>query len=535
MGQAAPSALGGRCGGILDTSTMKLVYLIRKYLKMKNKVLLVICDGFGEAPPNPGNAVTLAKTPNINMLRSKYPFGILQCTGEAVGLTEGSMGGSEVGHFTIGAGRIVPQFQLAINRAIKDGSFYKNPALKQAFDHAKTTGRPLHLVGMISDKGVHSHIDHLFALVDWAAKEKIKNVFIHCITDGRDVEERSAERYIKQIQEKIKKTKTGKIATIIGRYFAMDRDTNWARTEKAYRLMTLGEGEAFDDPIKAIEGCYKEYPDLSDYYLPGMILDKSGLVKNDDAVIFFNYRTDRTRQITTAFTDPAFKEFKRTVSRVEFICMGPYSEIAPVAFNVPKVENNLAEWLSKHDIKQLRCAETEKYAHVTFFFNSQVEEPVKGEDRILVHSPKVPNYAQQPEMSAPEVTKNVVKTLKDAKHQVIIMNYANCDLVGHSGDLKATIKAVEAVDNGIGQLYKQAMESGYTMFLTADHGNADDMVYPDGSQKPAHSMNPVIFLAADPENKIKSVKNGGLCQIAPTILKILGLPKPVEMECGELI
>jgi 2,3-bisphosphoglycerate-independent phosphoglycerate mutase len=519
---------------LLDTLIIKLVYLIRKHKKMKNKVLLVICDGFGEAPRSKGNAVKLAKTPNINMLRSKYPFGILQCTGEAVGLTKGNMGGSEVGHFTIGAGRVVPQFELAINLAIKNKSFYKNPALAGAFKHAKKTGS-LHLVGMISDKGVHSHIDHLLALLDWAAKDKIKNVFIHCITDGRDVEERSAERYIKQIQDKIKKVKVGKIATIIGRYFAMDRDTNWARTEKAYRLMTLGDGESFKDPISAIKSCYKKYPKLSDYYLPGMLIEKSGLVKDGDAVIFFNYRTDRTKQLTTAFTDPTFKEFKRTVSKVKFVCMGPYSEIAPVAFNMPKVENNLAIWLSKHKIRQLRCAETEKYAHVTFFFNSQVEEPVKGEDRILVHSPKVPSYAQKPEMSAPEVTKKTVKALKEAKHDVIIVNYANCDLVGHSGDMKATLKAVETVDAGIGQLYKQAMKSGYTMLLTGDHGNADDMIYPDGSQKPAHSMNPVIFLVADPNNKIKSVKNGGLCQISPTILKILGLPKPGEMKCNELI
>ncbi|MBU1935099.1 2,3-bisphosphoglycerate-independent phosphoglycerate mutase, partial [Patescibacteria group bacterium] len=483
----------------------------------------------------PGNAVKLANTPNIDMLRSKYPFGILQASGEAVGLTEGSMGGSEVGHFTIGAGRIIPQFLLAINRSIEDGSFYEKSPLVEAFEYVKKTGKSLHLLGMISDKGVHSDINHLLALLDWAAKEKLENVYIHCIGDGRDVNERSIKRFIKQIQDKIDETGVGKIATIIGRFYSMDRDTNWQRTEKGYLLMTKGEGESFHTTDEAIDYYYKSDPDLTDYYLPPIVMDESGLVKDSDAIIFFNYRTDRTRQITSAFVDPDFKEFDRTIGQVKFVCMGPYSEIAPVVFDVPKIENNLANWLSKHNIKFLKCAETEKYAHVTFFFNSQVEEPPEGEDRILVHSPKVPSYAEKPEMSAPEVTEKVVNALKEAKHEVIIMNYANCDLVGHSGDLNATVKAVEAVDESIGKLYTQAMESGYTMLLTADHGNADDMKYPDGANKPAHSMNPVIFLAADPEGKIEKVSDGGLCQIAPTILEIIGLPKPEEMECASLI
>lgn len=500
-----------------------------------NKVLLVICDGFGEGPAGPGNAITLANTPNIDELRFKYPFSLLQSSGEAVGLTEGSMGGSEVGHFTIGAGRVVPQFLLAINQAIQDGTFFKNPVLVEAIEYAKKSNKPLHLVGMISDKGVHSHIDHLFALLSWAAKEGVKDIYIHCITDGRDVEERSAKKFIKLIQNQIQKSGVGKIATIIGRYFAMDRDTNWNRTEKAYRLMTMGEGERSEDPLTAIDNCYKEYPDLTDYYIPPILLTESGLIRQNDQIIFFNYRTDRTRQITSAFVDDDFDKFKKTIGPVKFVCMGPYSEHAPVAFLVPKVENNLANYLSDNNLTQLRCAETEKYAHVTFFFNSQVEEPVKGEDRILVNSPKVPSYAEKPEMSAPEVTKKVLNSLKEAKHDLIVVNYANCDLVGHSGNLQATIKAVEFVDDGVGQLYKQAMQSGYTVLLTADHGNADEMVYPDGSQKPAHSMNPVIFLTADPENKIKEVKNGGLADIAPTILKILGLPQPKEMTGRPLV
>ncbi|MBN2087383.1 2,3-bisphosphoglycerate-independent phosphoglycerate mutase [Candidatus Peregrinibacteria bacterium] len=502
---------------------------------MSKKVLLTILDGFGEGPSGAGNAITLANTPNIDKLRSKYPYGKLKCTGEAVGLTEGTMGGSEVGHFTIGAGRIVPQFLLDINNSIKDGSFFQKKPLVDVFKYVKESGKSLHLMGMISNKGVHSHIDHLITLLDWAAKEKLEKVFIHCITDGRDVEERSASRYLKLIELKINETGVGKIATIVGRYYSMDRDTNWNRTEKAYRLMTAGEGENFSDYSSAIDYYYKSDADLSDYYLPPILLDESGLIKEGDGVIFFNYRTDRTRQITSAFVDPDFDKFERTIGEVKFVCMGPYSENAPIVFDVPEVKNNLANWLAENGKTQLRCAETEKYAHVTFFFNSQVEHPVKGEERILVHSPKVPSYAEKPEMSAPEVTNKVIAALAVAKHDVIIVNFANCDLVGHSGDLKATIKAVEAVDKAVGELYEQAMASGYTMLLTGDHGNADDMKYSDGSDKPAHSMNPVILLIADPENKIKSVKNGGLCQIAPTILELIGLPKPEEMTCESLI
>ncbi len=500
-----------------------------------NKVLLTILDGFGEGPDWPDNAIKLAHTPNIDKLRSKYPFGTLKCSGEAVGLAEGTMGGSEVGHFAIGAGRIVPQFLLDINNSIEDKSFYKKEPLVDVFKHVKESGKSLHLFGMISNKGVHSHIDHLLTLLDWAAEEKLENVYIHCIADGRDVEERSVIRYVKLIEMKLRDTGVGKIATIIGRYYSMDRDTNWDRTEKGYRLMTMGEGEKFDDYSSAINHFYKSDSDLTDYYLPPILLDESGLVKEGDGVIFFNFRTDRTRQITSAFVDSDFDKFKRPVTNLKFVCMGPYSENAPVVFKVPEIKNNLASWLSSHNKTQLRCAETEKYAHVTFFFNSQIEHPVEGEERILVQSPKVPSYADKPEMSAPEVTRKIVSALAGAKHDVIIVNYANCDLVGHSGDLDAATKAVEAVDKAVGELYDQAKVSGYTMLLTADHGNADDMKYPDGSDKPAHSMNPVIFLVADRSGEIKKVNNGGLCQIAPTILEILGLPKPEEMTCASLI
>ena len=499
------------------------------------KVILVIFDGFGEAPEGPGNAVTLAKTPNLDQLREKYPFGILQASGEAVGLVEGAMGGSEVGHFTMGAGRIVPQFLLAINRAIEDKSFFKNPALTDAFNYVKKSNKKLHLLGMISDKGVHSDINHLLALLEWAKKEGLKDVYVHCIGDGRDVKERSIKKFLKTVQDKIDELGVGKITSIIGRYYSMDRDKNWNRTVEGYRLMTQGKGETFDDPFKAIDYFYEKDPELTDYYMPPILIDKNGLVETGDAVIFFNYRTDRTRQLTTAFVDPDFKEFEKTIGDVHFVCMGPYSEIAPVAFDVPKVENNLAQWLSKNAIHQLRIAETEKYAHVTFFFNSQIEHHVPLEDRILIPSPKVPSYAEKPEMSAPEITEKVLLALHDSQHQVIIVNFANGDLVGHSGNLEAAIKAVETLDECIGKLYNQAMEYGYTMLLTADHGNCDDMLYPDGSDKPAHSMNPVIFLAADPENKIKKVRDGGLADVAPTVLKLLDLEQPKEMTGKPLI
>jgi len=506
-----------------------------KYLKM-NKAILVILDGFGEAPESPGNAIRLAETPNIDMLRKKYPFGLLQACGEAVGLTEGSMGGSEVGHFTIGSGRITPQFLLEINRAIQDGSFFENEALKEAIYYAKKNEKALHLMGMISDKGVHSHINHLFALLEWAKREDLKEVYIHCIADGRDVKERSVKIYLKQLQDKINELGVGKIASVIGRYYSMDRDKNWDRTKVGYDLIVHGKGEIFEDPIVAVNHFYAEDSKLTDYYLPAILVDRNGLVKDEDVLIFFNYRTDRTRQITAAFTHPAFEGgFEQDRKKVRFVCMGPYSNYAPIAFSVPEIKNNLNRWFAENNVKQLRIAETEKYAHVTFFFNSQIEHVVEGEDRIMVNSPKVSSYAQKPEMSAYEITDKVVEALVRADHDVIVINYANCDLVGHSGDLKATIKAVEIIDECIGKVHAVAMQAGYTFMLTGDHGNADDMLYPDGSKKPAHSMNPVIFLVADPNDEIRHVKDGGLSDIAPTILKIMGIPKPDEMTGKELI
>ncbi len=500
-----------------------------------SNVLLLILDGFGEGPEGKGNAIKNAPTPHLDELRAKYPFSLLQSNGEAVGLTEGNMGGSEVGHFTLGAGRITPQFLLAINWAIKDGTLQNNPALKQAFDHAKHQNKALHLLGMISDKGVHSELHHLFALLEWAKKENLSEVYVHCIADGRDVEERSVKTYLTQLQAKIDELGVGKIATVVGRYYAMDRDHNWDRTQAAYDLMTLGKGEVFLSPLEAVDHFYTLDPTLTDYYLPPILVDREGLVKEGDAVIFFNFRTDRTRQLTSAFVDSDFKAFETSLHHLKFVCMGPYSQHAPVAFETPVIHNNLGEWLSKNHRKQLRIAETEKYAHVTYFFNSQVEAPYPDEDRILVDSHKVSSYAQKPEMSAREITDEILRALQKAEHELIVVNYANCDLVGHSGEYEPTVKAVEVIDECLGRAYEAAMKAGYTLLITGDHGNADDMLYPDGSQKPSHSMNPVIFLVADPQKTIVRVADGGLADVAPTILKLMGLSQPEEMTGQPLI
>lgn len=501
------------------------------------KVLLVILDGFGEGPPGPGNAATEANTPNIDELRSKYPFGLLQASGEAVGVSTGVMGGSEIGHFAIGAGRIVPQYLLAINRDIKSGEFFKKKPLIETIEYVKKTDKKLHLLDMISDKGVHAHIDHMLILLEWAAREGIENVYLHCLTDGRDVPPRSAKKYLKQVQDKIDELGVGHIATVIGRYYTMDRDTNWDRTEKGYRLMTLGEGMEFQDPQKGIDHFYEEDPDLTDQYMKPILVNKDGLIETGDAIIYVNFRTDRTRQMTSAFVDPDFSEFERTVGKVKFVCMGPYSKNASVVYGIPVVENNLAIWLSKNKIKQLRVAETEKYAHLTYFFNSQVESAKPLEDRIHIHTPKVTTHDEKPELASREITQATVEAMKKSEHPVIMVNYANGDLVGHTGILEATIKAVESLDEAVGELHKVAMETGYTLLLTADHGNTEEMLFSDGTARTSHTLNPVIFLVADPENsgKIKKVRNGGLADVAPTVLKLLDLPKPEEMTGKPLI
>ncbi|MBD3329930.1 2,3-bisphosphoglycerate-independent phosphoglycerate mutase [Candidatus Peregrinibacteria bacterium] len=501
-----------------------------------NKALLIILDGYGEGRDYKYNAVTRANTPFLDKLRERYPSTLLNASGKSVGLPKNSMGGSEVGHFTMGAGRIVYQSLEEINRSIKSKEFFSLPALKKAAENCKKNDSAFHILGMISDEGVHSHLDHLFALLDFAKKEKLKKVYIHAITDGRDVEERSAEEFITKINAKIKKTGLGRIATIIGRFYAMDRDKNFKRTKKAYDLYTLGKGTKEKSALQAIKNEYKRGTE-TDYYIEPIILNDEGIIKNEDSVVFFNYRTDRAAQITAAFTEKSFKAFKRKNPILPyFVCFGPYSTTAPVLFEAKKVRKNLSEILSSKGKTQLRLAETEKYAHVTFFFNSQVKEPYKGEKRILIPSPKVASYDKKPEMSAKRITSKLLKKLKSKKqYDLIIINFANCDLVGHSGKFTATKKAVETIDACLNKIVPLALKKGYETFITADHGNAEFMKYRNGDDCPAHTLNPVIFMYLNEKAKLRKGKTPGLKDIAPTILDVLNIKKPKVMTGKSLI
>ncbi|MBP9718356.1 2,3-bisphosphoglycerate-independent phosphoglycerate mutase [Candidatus Gracilibacteria bacterium] len=511
-----------------------------------NNTLLVILDGFGEGPAYPGNAVTRAATSTIPWLNEHASKALLTACGEAVGIPVGTQGGSEVGHFTMGAGRRVFQTLEAINRSITDGSFFKKPELVSAFEHIKNTkGARLHLMGMISDQGIHAHTNHLFALLQMAKDQGVQEIFIHAVTDGRDVPERSAAGFITRIQEEISRlglSKQAKIASIMGRYYAMDRDANWDRTRAAYELLTEGKGAEETDPLAAIEHAY-ERGAHTDYYLAPMILEKDGLVKNEDAMIIWNFRTDRLRQLTWAFTgekNPRTGEpigFTPTLPIRPFVvCMGHYSHVAPVVFPTPVVVNNLATVLSHNNLKQFHLAETEKYAHVTYFFNSQIEDPLPGEDRLMIASPKCPSYAEKPAMSAQEITHSLTQKLSEKNYEFIVVNFANCDLVGHSGNLTSAIKAVEVVDECLGKVLTAAKENGYTTLITGDHGNVEYMLYDDGTPCPSHTKNPVPLYLVDPTGRFElKQKKGELAQIAPTILAIMGVSKPAEMTGESLI
>lgn len=512
---------------------------------MSNKVYLMILDGFGEGKDYSGNAVTHAKMPNLKALKEKYPWTLIKADGESVGLPEGTQGGSEVGHFTIGAGRVIFQTLEEINRSIKNGSFFKKSALVEACERVKKTpGSSLHLLGMISDQGVHAHTDHLFALLKMAKDEGIAKTYIHAITDGRDVPEKSADQYLTLIQKKIQELGMGpgskteaKIATMIGRYYTMDRDQNWDRTQKAYDLYTQGKGVQESDPLTALQNAYARGAQ-TDYYIDAICFDENGKIKNEDAVIFWNFRTDRTRQITQAFTGETTIGFtpEKTV-RPFFVCFGDYSKTAPVVFPTVMVKNNLGSIIEQQGLHQLRIAETEKYAHVTYFFNSQVETPFKNEDRIMIDSPKTPSYAQKPEMSAREVTKRVLKEIDKNSYDLIVQNFANTDLVGHSGDYGATVIACEVIDECIGKIASRTLEKGYQLIITCDHGNAEYMTYEEnGDPCPSHTRNPVIFLVVSPEYEGKKLaESGTLEDVAPTILSMMNIPQPQEMTGKSLL
>lgn len=516
----------------------------------KHKALLVILDGFGEGKDYEGNAITRAKTPNFDRLRSEYPFSLLKSHGNAVGLPENTQGGSEVGHFTMGAGRVVFQSLEMINRSIRDKSFFEKKPLLDACEYVKKTPKAaLHLLGMISDQGIHATIEHLYALLELAKSQGITKTYIHAITDGRDVPEQSAEKYIKALQEKIHELDMGAgsateavIATICGRYFAMDRDNNWDRTKQAYDLIVEGKGVHETDPIEAIKNAYKRGIE-TDYYIEPIILDayaQHSTIRDKDAVIFFNFRTDRTRQLTYCFTREAEIGFKPEVTvQPFFVCMGDYSKKAPVVFGTPVVANNFGKIISENGLHQLRIGETEKYAHVTYFFNSQIQEPFTNEDRILIDSKKVPSYAQAPEMSAHEITDRLIKEMESEKYDVIIVNFANGDLVGHSGDFAASVKAVEVLDECIGKITTAGLRENYEMLITGDHGNVEYMIYDEGAEKgqpcPSHTRNPVPLFLVSNAHKTAKLNNGELKDVATTLLALLEMKKPEEMTGENLI
>ncbi|GFO97658.1 phosphoglycerate mutase [groundwater metagenome] len=502
----------------------------------KRPVLLLILDGYGINRNIEGNAIAAARTPDLDRLFSTYPHCELDSSGESVGLPKGQMGNSEVGHLNIGAGRIVYQDLTRITRSIREGEFKKNRVLIDAMKNVKSNGSSLHLMGLLSDGGVHSHISHLYALLALAREQGIKKVYVHAFLDGRDVPPKSALTYIAEAEKKMI-TLGGEFATVSGRYYAMDRDKRWERVEKAYHAMTKGEGAQAESASIAVKKAY-ERGETDEFVAPTVIFRNEkpvSLISDNDAIIFFNFRSDRAREITRAFIDDKFSGFDRkSYPRTHFVCLTQYDGTfyVTVAFPPESLKNILATVLSRHNLRQLRIAETEKYAHVTFFFNGGVEAPVAGEDRILIPSPNVATYDMQPEMSAYPVTDEAVKTITSGKYDVIVLNYANCDMVGHTGVFDAAVKAVEAIDMCIGRVYDAVIQSGGLLIITADHGNAEKMVDETGGIHTAHTSNSVPLIICE---KGIRLRDGILADIAPTILEALGIEKPEEMTGRSLI
>ena len=499
--------------------------------KLKNApVALIIMDGWGIGDmQDPNNAIAVAKTPVIDGLLKKYPNAQLQASGEFVGLPDGQMGNSEVGHTNIGAGRVIYQELTRITKAIKDGSFFKNEALQSIVATVKKNGSALHLMGLVSPGGVHSHSNHLYGLLELAKKEGIQKVYVHAFLDGRDVPPSSAAEYLAELEAKLKEIGAGKVATISGRYYAMDRDKRWDRVQKAYDAIANAEGNQAASSAEGIQASYKE--EKTDEFVVPTVIDGYLGMKSGDGVIFFNFRPDRARELTHAFTDTTFDGFERNEDlKLSFATMTQYEEglNVKIAYPPQTIENTLGATIEQQGMTQLRIAETEKYAHVTFFFNGGVEEPYKGEDRILVPSPKVATYDLQPEMSAIEVTDKVVEAIKSGKYDFIILNYANGDMVGHTGIIPAAVKAVETVDTCVGRFVEAIREVGGEVCITADHGNADQMVDPETKEPfTAHTTNPVPFITVS--DRVTSVNDGALCDIAPTLLTLAGVKIPAEM------
>ena len=502
---------------------------------MKKPLVLMILDGFGINNSTVGNAIYSAKTPNIDALMAKYPHTEIQASGMDVGLPRGQMGNSEVGHTNIGAGRIVYQELTRITKTVEEGGLSAIPELQRAVANCKEHDSSLHLMGLLSDGGVHSHIQHLFGLLAMAKEQGLEKVYVHCFMDGRDVPPSSGKDYVEQLQAELNRLGVGKIATICGRYYAMDRDNRWERVSKAYDAMVNGIGVEESDPVKAMADSYAN--GVTDEFVVPVVVDKNGSISANDSVIFFNFRPDRAREITRTLVDEAFNGFERAKGFFPlcYTCMTQYDATMPnvqVAFHPQSLEDTFGEYISNKGLKQLRIAETEKYAHVTFFFNGGVETVYPGEDRCLINSPKVATYDLQPEMSAYEVTDALEERL--GNYDVIIINYANCDMVGHTGVFEAAVKAVEAVDTCVGRIVNKTLELGGAVLLTADHGNADQMLAEDNTPFTAHTTNPVPLLAVG-LGDIKLREGGRLADLAPTMLSVLGLEKPEAMSGESLI
>ena len=491
-------------------------------------------DGFGIAAPTAGNAIAQARTPNLDKLFSEYPCSQLFASGLDVGLPEGQMGNSEVGHTNIGAGRVVFQILPKISQEIRNGKFFENPVYIRAIEDAKANGKALHVMGLLSTGGVHSHLEHIFAMLDMAKQRGVEKVFVHCFLDGRDVPPKSGAGFVAQLQEKCKSLGNARIATIQGRFWGMDRDKRWDRVEKGYNAIVCGEGVADPDPVHAVEASYAA--DVTDEFVEPVVVCSEGAINAGDSVIFMNFRPDRAREMTWALNLPDFDGFarKKTVFPLSYVCTAQYDETLPLPIAYPPevIENTLGDIISAKGLKQFRVAETEKYAHVTFFFNGGVEKQAEGEDRCLVPSPKeYPTYDLIPQMSAEKVCDKVVEAIASEQYALIVCNFANCDMVGHTGVMDAAIKAVETVDACMGRIAAEvAKHEDVVLLVTADHGNADVMFDETGKVNTAHTTNPVPFLVTE---KGASLKPGRLADIAPTILHVMGLEQPADMtgEC----
>lgn len=504
---------------------------------MKKPVVLIIMDGIGITSPNPGNAYNIAKKPNLERLFKEYPNTLVEASGEAVGLPQGQMGNSEVGHMNIGAGRIVYQSLTRLNKAVKDGDFNTNKAYLHAFENAKKSNSKLHLFGLLSNGGVHSHIEHFKAMLDSAKLNGVKTVYVHAFLDGRDVDPFTGASFIRELQEHMKKINLGKIASVSGRYYAMDRDKNWERIQLAYDSMTFAKAEHHPDAAKGVELSYAN--GVTDEFVKPFISDKDGIVESNDSIIFMNFRPDRAIQISTAYSNP---DFVKEVMNVEagptnltYVSTMKYADSVngEIAFALNDLSNMFGDFVSDQGLNQLRIAETQKYAHVTFFFDGGVDKQIKNAKRVLIPSPKVSTFDLKPEMAAYEITEAVLKELDSDTHDVVILNFANGDMVGHTGVIPAAVKAVETVDNCVGKVVAKVLEKDGVALVTADHGNCEKMLTEDNKPFTAHTTNLVPFIVTKKDVKLR--ESGNLGDIAPTMLKLLGLEQPKEMTGVSII